>query len=96
MSSSPSSSSYSSSYPSSYEEILPGDIVSVQHGASGKTEGLVVGAHIDYAGRQIVEVQLEPGHIYHTWYPHVTRVKRTISYSNPVPKHRTLQRTIYW
>lgn len=91
-----------SSYPQdplvamSSEEIIPGDIVAVQHGQYGKTEGLVVGSHYDYAGRQIVEVQLEPGNVYHAWYPTVTRVKRTISYSNPVPKHRTLQRTIYW
>ncbi|KAI0072994.1 hypothetical protein K474DRAFT_1604145, partial [Panus rudis PR-1116 ss-1] len=73
-----------------------GDIVAVNNGLT-KREGLVVGSHIDYAGRQIVEVQLEPGDIYHAWVPTVTRVRRTISYANPNPhKHRTIQRTIYW
>ncbi|CAL1700072.1 unnamed protein product [Somion occarium] len=75
------------------DQILPGDIVSVNNGV-GRKEGLVVGSHWDYA---IVEVQLEPGDIYHACYPTVTRVKRTISYNNPNPhKHRTIQRTIYW
>ncbi|KII94692.1 hypothetical protein PLICRDRAFT_33506 [Plicaturopsis crispa FD-325 SS-3] len=81
----------------SSDEIIPGDIVAVQHGLIGRTEGLVVGSHIDYAGRQIVEVQLAPGDIYHAWYPTVTRVKRTISYSRPqLPKARTIERRIYW
>jgi hypothetical protein len=44
-------------------------------------------------GRQIVEVQFEPGDIYHAWYPSVTRVKRTI-YTRPKP--RTVERHVYW
>jgi len=75
------------------EEIIPGDIVSVNHGAYGRREGLVIGSHIDYAGRQVVEVQFEPGEVYHTWYPSVTRVKRTI-YTRPKP--RTVERHVYW
>ncbi|KAH9927082.1 uncharacterized protein BXZ73DRAFT_102678 [Epithele typhae] len=54
-----------SSYAS--DDIVPGDIVAVSH-SGGRKEGLVVGSHIDYAGRQIVEVQMEPGEIYHAWY----------------------------
>jgi len=85
-----------SSYASS-EDIIPGDIVSVTHGVQGRRDGLVVGSHIDYAGRQIVEVQLEhSGEIYNAWYPTVTRVKRTISYAPSIHKQRTIQRTIYW
>ncbi|RPD66802.1 hypothetical protein L226DRAFT_565587 [Lentinus tigrinus ALCF2SS1-7] len=81
---------------SSYsDEIVPGDIVAVQH-ATGKREGLVVGSHVDYAGRQIVEVQLEPGEIYHAWYPSVTRVRRTVSYLPAPQRKRTIERTIYW
>ncbi|OCH94545.1 hypothetical protein OBBRIDRAFT_722559 [Obba rivulosa] len=76
--------------------MQPGDIVAVQHGQYGKKEGLVVGTHIDYAGRQILEVQLEPGEIYNAWYPTVTRVKRTISYTRPVKNTRTIERHIYW
>ncbi|KAI0650373.1 hypothetical protein C8Q79DRAFT_943353 [Trametes meyenii] len=79
------------------DDIVPGDIVAVQHSISGRREGLVVGSHVDYAGRQIVEVQLEPGEIYHAWYPTVTRVRRTIQYTRPAPAHkRTIERTIYW
>jgi len=82
---------------SSSEEIGPGDIVAIQHGPNGRKEGLVIGTHIDYAGRQIVEVQLEPGEIYNAWYPSVTRVKRTISYTRPSPqRQRTVERFIYW
>ncbi|KZT06444.1 uncharacterized protein LAESUDRAFT_736867 [Laetiporus sulphureus 93-53] len=83
---------------SSSEEIMPGDIVSVQHGPNGNKDGLVIGSHIDYAGRQILEVQLEPGEIYNAWYPTVTRVKRTISYSRPALPHkaRTIERFVYW
>jgi hypothetical protein len=44
-------------------------------------------------GRQIVEVQFEPGHVYHAWYPSVTRVKRTI-YTRPKP--HTVERHVYW
>ncbi|KAK1229264.1 hypothetical protein PQX77_007686 [Marasmius sp. AFHP31] len=43
----------------SSEEIIPGDIVAVNHGYGGRREGLVVGSHMDYAGRQIIEVQLD-------------------------------------
>ncbi|KAJ6470746.1 hypothetical protein C8R47DRAFT_1222402 [Mycena vitilis] len=51
------------------EEISPGDIVAVSHHAYGRREGLVVGAHIDWAGRQILEVQMDgAGDIYNAWY----------------------------
>ncbi|TFK43935.1 hypothetical protein BDQ12DRAFT_596047, partial [Crucibulum laeve] len=74
----------------------PGDIVAVRHGIKGRQEGLVVGSHWDYAGRQIIEVQLE-GEVWHAWYPTVTRVKRTVSYSRPaVDRRRTVERRIYW
>ncbi|XP_006456853.1 hypothetical protein AGABI2DRAFT_78494 [Agaricus bisporus var. bisporus H97] len=78
-----------------YEEIVPGDLVAVRHGIKGRQEGLVVGSHIDYAGRQIIEVQLE-NEVYHAWHPTVTRVKRVVSYSHPVPRARTIERRIYW
>ncbi|KAJ3478470.1 hypothetical protein NLI96_g9735 [Meripilus lineatus] len=78
------------------DDIIPGDIVSVNHGTYGRREGLVVGSHTDYAGRQILEVQMEPGDIYHAWYPTVHRVRRTVSYQPALPKARTVQRTIYW
>ncbi|KAJ7622712.1 hypothetical protein B0H17DRAFT_202463 [Mycena rosella] len=79
------------------EEISPGDIVSVSHGAYGRREGLVVGAHIDYQGRQILEVQIEAGEVYNAWYPTVTRVRRTVSYARPsVGRQRTVERRIYW
>ncbi|KAH9948772.1 hypothetical protein B0H21DRAFT_820705 [Amylocystis lapponica] len=80
----------------SSEDIIPGDIVAVQHGQYGRKEGLVIGSHVDYAGRQIVEVQLEPGEVYNAWYPSVTRVKRTIYTRPQTSKHRTIERTIYW
>ncbi|TFK68490.1 hypothetical protein BDN72DRAFT_841674 [Pluteus cervinus] len=80
----------------SAEDIIPGDIVAVHHGIGGRQEGLVVGSHFDYAGRQILEVQLE-GSVYYAHYPTVTRVKRTVSYTRPSPqKHRTVERRIYW
>ncbi len=50
-------------------------------------------------GRQIVEVQLEPGDIYHAWYPTVTRVRRTTYYPPAIaapPKVRTVERRVYW
>jgi len=84
------------------EEIVPGDIVAVNHGTLGRKEGLVVGSHIDYAGRQVVEIQFEPGDLYSAWYPQVTRVRRTISYTRPVQNHvqkhqqRTIERHVYW
>ncbi|KAI0337904.1 hypothetical protein BDW22DRAFT_1432917 [Trametopsis cervina] len=82
---------------SSDESILPGDIVLVQHGYHGKQEGLVVGSHIDYAGRQIVEVQLEPGYVTNAWLPTVTRVRRTTYLAAPPPqKVRTIERRVYW
>ncbi|KAF9463072.1 hypothetical protein BDZ94DRAFT_1260000 [Collybia nuda] len=82
---------------SSYEEdITPGDIVAVRHGMKGRQEGLVIGSHIDHHGRQIIEVQLE-NEVYKAWYPTVTRVRRTISYSRPsAHKQRTVERRIYW
>ncbi|KAF8644273.1 hypothetical protein AX16_008575 [Volvariella volvacea WC 439] len=78
------------------DEIQPGDIVAVHHGVSGRQEGLVVGSHYDYAGRQIVEVQLDGGSVYHAYYPTVTRVKRTVQYTRPRPAVRTVERRIYW
>ncbi|KAF9238796.1 hypothetical protein BU15DRAFT_75019 [Melanogaster broomeanus] len=80
-------------------DITPGDIVAVNHDRYGRKEGLVVGSFTDYAGRQILEVQLEPNEIYQAWYPTVTRVKRTVSYTRPAPatiKQRTVERRIYW
>jgi len=76
------------------EQIVPGDIVAVRHGVYGRKEGLVVGSHIDYAGRQIIAVQLEPGEIFNALYPTVTRVKRTISYRPHKPAH--VERRVYW
>ncbi|KAJ7181437.1 hypothetical protein C8R43DRAFT_1116810 [Mycena crocata] len=79
------------------EEISPGDIVAVSHGAYGRREGLVVGAHIDYQGRQILEVQMDAGEMYNAWYPTVTRVRRTVSYARPsVGRTRTIERRIYY
>ncbi|KIO12530.1 hypothetical protein M404DRAFT_124479 [Pisolithus tinctorius Marx 270] len=77
-------------------EITPGDIVAVNHDRYGRKEGLVVGSFTDSLGRQILEVQLEAGEMYRAWYPTVTRVKRTITYSRPVTKQRTVERQIYW
>ncbi|KAK7029406.1 hypothetical protein VNI00_014660 [Paramarasmius palmivorus] len=51
----------------STEDILPGDIVAVNNGFSGRREGLVVGSHIDYLGRQIIEVQMDGGEVYNHW-----------------------------
>lgn len=78
------------------ESITPGDIVAVRHGLKGRQEGLVIGSHIDYAGRQIIEVQLD-SEVYHAWYPTVTRVKRTV-YTRPgiASGRRTIERRIYW
>ncbi|KAK6969109.1 F-box domain-containing protein [Favolaschia claudopus] len=79
------------------QDISPGDIVAVSHGVYGRREGLVVGAHIDYAGRQILQVQMDAGDIYNAWYPTVTRVRRTVSYARPsMGKQRTIERRIYW
>ncbi|KAI0692554.1 hypothetical protein BC835DRAFT_1356742 [Cytidiella melzeri] len=81
------------------DSILPGDIVAVQHGQYGRTEGLVVGSHVDLQGRQIVEVQLDrrDSEVYHAWLPSVTRVRRTTYYSAPPPqKVRTVERRVYW
>ncbi|KIY47146.1 hypothetical protein FISHEDRAFT_45888 [Fistulina hepatica ATCC 64428] len=79
-------------------DVQLGDIVSVNNGISGYKEGLVVGSYSDWAGRQILEVQLEPGNVYHAWYPTVTRVKRVVSVNRPatLPRSRTVQRTVYW
>jgi len=87
--------------PSSSDEIMPGDIVAVNHGVYGPKEGLVVGSSMDSYGRQVVEIQFEPGEIYKTWYPHVRRIRRTISYRDAsaplhVPHKRTIERTLYW
>ncbi|KAI0832797.1 hypothetical protein BC628DRAFT_352760 [Trametes gibbosa] len=86
----------SSTRPASARYCPPGDIVAVSN-SGVRREGLVVGSHIDYAGRQVVEVQLDGGEIYNAWYPSVTRVRRTIQYTRPLPQHkRTIERTIYW
>ncbi|KAF8842667.1 hypothetical protein BDN67DRAFT_1009514 [Paxillus ammoniavirescens] len=77
-------------------EITPGDLVAVNHDRYGRKEGLVVGSFTDFAGRQILEVQLEANEIYQAWYPTVTRVKRTVSYTRPALKQRTVERRIYW
>ncbi|KAI6130271.1 hypothetical protein EDD16DRAFT_1078026 [Pisolithus croceorrhizus] len=77
-------------------EITPGDIVSVNHDRYGRKEGLVVGSFTDSVGRQILEVQLEAGELYRAWYPTVTRVRRTVTYTRPVTKQRTVERQIYW
>ncbi|KAF8559148.1 hypothetical protein OG21DRAFT_1503607 [Imleria badia] len=85
-------------YKSVSGDITPGDIVAVNHDRYGRKEGLVVGSFTDSVGRQILEVQLEPHEIYQAWYPTVTRVRRTVSYSRPPPtiKQRTVERRIYW
>ncbi|KAN0128583.1 hypothetical protein V8E53_013628 [Lactarius tabidus] len=77
----------------SSDDIVPGDVVSVNYGNHGRREGLVIGSHTDHLGRHVVEVQLDHGEIYQTWYPSVTRVKRTI-YTRPRP--RTVERSVYW
>ncbi|KAF7302208.1 F-box domain-containing protein [Mycena indigotica] len=78
------------------EDIAPGDIVAVTHNAV-RREGIVVGAHIDFAGRQILEVQMDAGEVYNAWYPSVTRVRRTVSYARPsLGRSRTIERRIYW
>jgi len=81
-------------------EIILGDVVSVNHERYGRKEGIVVGRTIDTLGRQILEVQLdsEPGELYQAFYPTVTRVRRTVSYTRPPPslKQRTVERRIYW
>jgi len=70
-------------------EVLTGDFVSVNLPTVGHREGRVIGQHIDYAGRLVVQVQFEPGYYYNAWAPNVTRVRRT-TYINPVP-HVTQQ-----
>ncbi|EGO02283.1 hypothetical protein SERLA73DRAFT_133212 [Serpula lacrymans var. lacrymans S7.3] len=81
----------------SVEEIIMGDFVAVNHDRYGRREGMVVGSYVDYAGRTILEVQLEPNEVYAAWYPTVTRVKRTVSYATrPTIKQRTVERRIYW
>ncbi|KAJ7752538.1 hypothetical protein B0H14DRAFT_2980351 [Mycena olivaceomarginata] len=78
-------------------EIRPGDIVAVSHGTYGRREGLVVGAYIDYAGRQILEVQMDAGDIYNAWYPTVTRVRpHPLLRAPPSSRQRTIERHIYW
>ncbi|KAG5649892.1 hypothetical protein H0H81_001625 [Sphagnurus paluster] len=81
------------------DHIMAGDIVAIRSGTTGRQEGLVIGSHIDHLGRQIIEVQLE-NEVQRVWQPHVTRVRRTISYSRPVVqqpmKVRTVERRILW
>ncbi|KAH0588115.1 hypothetical protein H2248_006836 [Termitomyces sp. 'cryptogamus'] len=82
------------------DEIVPGDIVAVRHGLKGRQEGLVIGAHVDYMGRQVIEVQLDSTEVYQVYHPYVTRLRRTISYSRPslsAPhKVRTVERRVLW
>ncbi|KAF8324599.1 uncharacterized protein EI90DRAFT_3129774 [Cantharellus anzutake] len=49
-------------------DVLTGDIVSVNLPTVGHREGRVIGQHIDYAGRLIVQVQFEPGNYYNAWW----------------------------
>jgi len=78
------------------EYIAPGDVVAVRHGVRGRQEGLVIGSYFDYAGRQVIKVQLE-GELFHALYPTITRVKRTISYSpSALDRRRTIERRVYW
>jgi len=84
----------SSSYETG-EDIIPGDIVALHHGIKGRQEGLVVGSHLDYYGRQVIEVQLDTGYYHVPYIPGtVTRVRRTIS--RPSATRRTIERRIYW
>jgi hypothetical protein len=84
---------------SDVEYIAAGDVVAVRHGVKGRVEGLVVGSHVDYAGRQVIEVQLDGApELYHAWYPTVTRVRRTV-YTRPTytpTRYKTIERRIYW
>ncbi|OAX43274.1 hypothetical protein K503DRAFT_796496 [Rhizopogon vinicolor AM-OR11-026] len=67
-------------------EIIAGDIVAVNHDRYGRQEGLVVGSRVDFAGRQILEVQLEASNeIYQAWYPQC--------FSRPNPISNTMQPT---
>ncbi|EJD36941.1 hypothetical protein AURDEDRAFT_188227 [Auricularia subglabra TFB-10046 SS5] len=77
-------------------DVAAGDIVSVTT-PSGKREGLVVGSHVDFNGRHILEIQFEPGAFYNAWYPTVTRVRRT-TYTVPsyAGAQRTIERRVYW
>ncbi|KAF7332597.1 F-box domain-containing protein [Mycena kentingensis (nom. inval.)] len=82
------------------EEITPGDIVAVTHNQV-RREGIAIGSHIDYSGRQILEVQMDAGEVYNAWYPSVTRVRRTVSYVRPSYSYspsrgRTIERRVYW
>ncbi|KAK2465902.1 hypothetical protein APHAL10511_001543 [Amanita phalloides] len=79
------------------DEIQTGDVVAVTNGL-GRVEGLVIGSHVDYLDRQIIQVQLER-EVYHAWRPTVTRVKRTVRTTmSPVSplRTRTIERKIYW
>jgi len=76
------------------DAIAAGDVVAVNVPHVGKKEGLVVGSHYDYMGRQILEIRFDAGDYYRAWYPTVTRVKRTV-YTIP-SQSRTIERTVYW
>jgi len=76
-------------------DLLAGDIVAVNLPTVGHREGRVIGQHIDYAGRLIVQVQFEPGNYYNAWAPAVTRVRRT-TYISPAPHtQQVIERTYY-
>ncbi|KAF9516783.1 hypothetical protein BS47DRAFT_1340414 [Hydnum rufescens UP504] len=77
-------------------DIIPGDVVAVNVQSVGRREGLVIGQHIDYAGRIILEVQFEPGDYYHAWYPTVTRIRRTTYIHPPQPRTRTIEKHVYY
>jgi len=77
------------------DQIIPGDMVAVRHGIKGRQEGLVIGSHIDYAGRQVIEVQLD-GELFHALYPTVTRVRRIVYRPSSVDRRHTIDRRIYW
>ncbi|KAJ3756409.1 hypothetical protein EV361DRAFT_811438, partial [Lentinula raphanica] len=80
-----------------------GDVVAVNHNLAGRQEGLVIGSHVDYLGRTIIEVRLDSYEVYHAWQPTVTRITRSV-YNRPaqvpligsVPRTRTVERKIYW
>ncbi|KAM6496258.1 hypothetical protein JOM56_008964 [Amanita muscaria] len=86
-----------SSYSYEYDDgqIAASDIVAVRHGLKGRQEGLVVGSRSDYAGRQIIEVQLE-NEVYHAWQPQVTLVRRMVSYPGTPNRVKKIERRIYW
>jgi len=76
------------------EYITPGDVVAVRHGFKGRQEGLVIASYLDYAGRQVIKVQLDvDGELVDAWRHAVTRVRYTSGLNN----RRTIERrVVYW